>query len=87
MTQYCQIIAECVTEWALNDKYTVYKSTDIFKTWTERQMASRRHVFFEGLAHNLGLHHHPNPSSTRGSPQPELSKKMKFRHIDHLETG
>ena len=65
MTQYCQIIAECVTEWALNDKYTVYKSTDIFKPWTDRQMASRRHVFFEGLAHNLGLHHHPNPHSQK----------------------
>ena len=25
-------------------KYTVYKHTDIFKTWTDRQMASRRHV-------------------------------------------
>ena len=23
-----------MTEWALNDKYTVYKSTDIFKAWT-----------------------------------------------------
>ena len=33
-----------MTEWALNDKYTVYKSTDIFKDWTDRQMASRRHV-------------------------------------------
>ena len=25
-------------------KYTVYKHTNIFKTWTDRQMASRRHV-------------------------------------------
>ena len=26
-------------------------------------------------------------ASTRGSPQTELTKKMKFRHIGHLETG
>ena len=26
-------------------------------------------------------------ASTRGSPQTELTKKMKFRHGDHLETG
>ena len=56
----------------------VYKHTDTFKTWTDRQMASRRHVFFEGLAHNLGHHHHPNPSSTRGSPPTRRKKKKKI---------
>ena len=57
----------------------------MFKTWTDRQIASRRHVFLRASLTISGTTiNHPNPSSTRGSPQPELSKKMKFRHIGHF---
>ena len=41
-----------------------------------------------GAVHDLWGNLTPiGTASTRGSPQTELSKKMKFRHIDHLETG
>ena len=36
---------------------------------------------YEATWHLLGRR------GTRGSPQPEISKKMKFRHGDHLENS
>ena len=50
-------------------------------------MASRRHVVSEGLAHNLGLQHPPQPppraivgSPPAQSPRAQKKKKLKFRH-------
>ena len=59
-------------------KYTVYKHTDIFKTWTDRQMASRRHGVLRASLTISGSTTPPQPSSTRGSPPARRKKKFRL---------
>ena len=71
LTQYCQIIAE----WESNEKYIVYKLTNMFKTWTDRQIASRRHVFLRVSLTISGSTITPSPRALVAVHRPEEKKK------------
>ena len=72
-TQYCQIIAE----WESKDKYIVYKRTNMFKTWTDRQIASRRNVFLRVSLTISGSTITPSPRALEAVHRPEARRKNK----------
>ena len=70
LTQYCQIIAE----WESKHKYIVYKRTNMFKTWTDRQIASRRHVFLRASLTIASSTITPTPRALESVHRPKEKK-------------